>query len=56
MLISDVSIYSVKDIIDALRKYEKEESPEAFEPALYFVSELTGVSVDGLMDMMRNYE
>ncbi len=52
MKVSDVSIYSIKDIIDALRKYQAEESSEAFEPALYFASELTGISVDSLMGMM----
>lgn len=42
--ISNDMIFSNRDIIDAYRRYNC--SDEAKEPILYFVSEVTGISVD----------
>ncbi len=46
----DVNIFSVQDILDTYKTYCKENSPEACEPILYFVSELTGMSVDAILE------
>lgn len=46
----DVPVYSIADIIDAYRTYDASE--EAKEPILYFISELTGKSVDALAEML----
>lgn len=47
----DVALYSNQDIIDAFKRYDK--SPEIEDVILYFISELTGISVDALMEMMH---
>lgn len=46
----DVPVYSIADIIDAYRTYDASE--EAKEPILYFISELTGKSVDALAELL----
>lgn len=46
----DVPVYSLADIIDTYRTYDA--SDEAKEPVLYFISELTGKSVDALAEML----
>lgn len=46
----DVPMYSIADIVDAYRAYDTSE--EAKEPILYFISELTGKSVDALAEML----
>lgn len=42
-------IYSVNDIMDAYANYDK--TPETEEIILYFISELTGLSVDALSNL-----
>ena len=49
--ISDLPVFSHKDILNAYKDYDA--SPEAKETVLYFVSELTGISVDALMGYME---
>lgn len=44
-----VPVYSIDDIIDAYNKYDA--SDEAKEIISYFVSELTGISIDKLYEM-----
>lgn len=46
----NIPVYSIADIIDAYRTYDASE--EAKEPILYFISELTGKSVDALAEML----
>ena len=46
----DVNTMSRKDVIDALKRYKSEVSEEHFESILYFVSELTGMSVDAICE------
>lgn len=45
---TDVNTFSIDDIIDAYARYDA--SPEVKEPILYFVSELTGLSVETIMN------
>lgn len=45
----DVPAISIKDVVDAYKNYDCSE--EAREPILYFVSELTGISVDAVLEM-----
>lgn len=45
--ITDYLIFSQREIIDAYRNYDA--SDEAKEIILYFVSELTGLSVDTIL-------
>lgn len=42
---------SVKDIIDTYNNYDTSE--EAKEPILYFISELTGLSIDTLLQYVK---
>ena len=46
----NVPVMSVKDVIEAYKNYDC--SDEAKEPILYFISELTGVSVDTITEML----
>lgn len=46
----DVPVYSLTDIVEAYKTYDASE--EAKEPILYFISELTGKSVDALAEML----
>lgn len=46
----DVPVYSLADVIDTYRTYDASE--EAKEPVLYFISELTGKSVDALAELL----
>ena len=46
----DLGTISVRDILDAYVRYDASE--EAKEPILYFISELTGKSVDALAEML----
>lgn len=46
--INTLPVFSHKDVVDAYKNYDA--SPEAKEAVLYFVSELTGMSVDALME------
>lgn len=46
----DVPVYSLADIIETYRTYDTSE--EAKEPVLYFISELTGKSVDALAELL----
>lgn len=43
-------IYSQQDIFDALRDYRDNNSEEAFEPILYFASDLMGISIDEILE------
>lgn len=45
-----VAAMSVMDVIAAYKNYDC--SDEAKEPVLYFISELTGVSVDMIQELM----
>ena len=47
---------SEKDIVDLLKSYKQNEAPEIFEPILYFVSDLTGISTDALMGCVSEDE
>lgn len=46
----DTPIYSVTDLLEAYTDYDA--SPEAKEPILYFLSDLTGMSVDELLSRL----
>lgn len=46
----DVPVYSIADIVDTYKTYDASE--EAKEPILYFISELTGKSVDTLAEIL----
>lgn len=46
----DVPVYSLADVIETYRTYDA--SDEAKEPILYFISELTGKSVDALAELL----
>lgn len=46
----DVQAMSINDVIDAYKNYDCSE--EAREVILYFVSELTGISVDAILDLI----
>lgn len=47
----DMDTISIKDVIDAYKNYDASE--EAKEPILYFVSELTGISVDAILQEIQ---
>lgn len=44
-------IYSLQDIITTYKQYDASE--EAKEPILYFLSELTGLSIDTLLEYIN---
>ncbi len=44
--------FSQKDIVEAYKNYDASE--EAKEPILYFISELTGMSVDSILERMED--
>ena len=46
----DISIYSLSDLLDAYIR--SDPSPECQEPILYYLSELTGKSVDALSALL----
>lgn len=46
----DAQVLSIKDVVDAYKNYDASE--EAKEAILYFVSELTGISVDAIGEML----
>ena len=50
--ISEYPTFSPKDVLDAYRDYDA--SDEAKEAILYFVSELTGMSVDAIMAAVQD--
>ena len=41
---------SVEDVLETYRNYDASE--EAKEPVLYFISELTGLSVDSILERL----
>lgn len=45
----DAQAISIRDVLDAYKNYDC--SDEAREPILYFVSELTGLSVDRILEL-----
>lgn len=45
-----ILLYSINDVLAAYRDYDA--SDEAKEPILYFLSELTGKSVDALAELL----
>jgi len=47
-----ITNYDTEDIIATLKAYRQEESEESFEPALYFVSYLVGMSPDAILEAM----
>ncbi len=49
-----VPAMSIRDVVEAFKRYDCSE--EAREPVLYFVSELTGISVDAILEMMDDIE
>lgn len=48
------NMYSVTDIVNTLSAYQEKTSEEAFEAILYFVSDLTGLSIDKLNELTNN--
>lgn len=46
----NLNTISVQDVLDAYAGYDASE--EAKEPILYFISELTGLSVDTLLELL----
>ena len=54
MTSNDIPIYSVNDVLDTYRDYDC--SDEVREPILYFISELTGKSVDTLSELLAGRE
>ena len=50
MKLNTHATYSEEDVVNAAKKYIRENSEEIAEPILYFLSELTGISVDRLLE------
>lgn len=50
--LSNIPIYSQIDIIDTLKRWRTENAEETFDTVLYFVSELTGLSTDKIMELL----
>lgn len=48
MLDKDTPVFSIKDVVKAYHDYDA--SDEIKEPILYFISDLTGLSVDALVE------
>lgn len=46
----DAQVLSIRDVVEAYKNYDASE--EAKEAILYFVSELTGISVDAIDEML----
>lgn len=46
---NDIPVFSINDLVEAYRNYEA--APAEKEAALYFVPELTGLSVDALAQL-----
>lgn len=44
---------SQQDVIDAVTTWKKENSEETLDTVLYFASELTGMSVDKILEHMH---
>lgn len=44
----EMPVISIREVIDAYREYDGSE--EYKEPILYFISELTGLSVDTILE------
>lgn len=47
---NDIPIYSINNIIETYKLYDS--SDETKEIILYFLSELTGLSIDSLLNLM----
>ena len=50
MTLNKHAAYSEEDLVNAATEYIRENSEEIAEPILYFLSELTGISVDRLLE------
>ena len=48
---NNIPIFSVNDILETYRDYDG--SDEVKEPILYFISELTGKSIDTLSELLE---
>ena len=46
---NDMPVFSINDLVEAYKNYEA--TPAEKEAALYFISELTGMSVDALAQL-----
>lgn len=42
--------FTLEDIISTAKNYIADNSPEVEEPILYFLSDLTGMSIDALLE------
>ena len=45
-------VHSIDDIIETTRQYLNDNSEEISDVILYFVSELTGLSVDKILELL----
>lgn len=48
----DIPIYSLNDVLKSLKDYRPEVDDESFEIILYFVSSMTGLSIDTIMERL----
>lgn len=46
---------SQQDVIDAVQNWKNENSEETLDTVLYFASELTGLSVDSLIEQLSQF-
>lgn len=49
---NDIPIYSLNDVLQSLKNYRPEVDDESFEIILYFVSSMTGMSIDTIMERL----
>ena len=54
--ISDYPVVSSKDLINAVKNWREENGEETTEAIVYFISELTGLSVDTIYENMLKEE
>ena len=48
----EIATISQADVIATINKWKEENSEETLDTVLYFASELTGLSVDALLEML----
>lgn len=53
MLSPNIPVYSINDILENTKNYITENSTEIEDIILYFVSEITGLSVDTILEKME---
>ena len=53
---NDYNVFSINDVLRAYRDFENDNANEDCTNALYFVSELTGLSVDRIGELIDELE